>query len=58
MNFASNLPEQPTNSTESKFKETLPEQPTCYENSLILSIQNTKQFIKSFMYLTKKLFML
>lgn len=42
MNFASNLPEQPTR----------------YENSLNLSIQNTKRFIQSLMYLTKKLFML
>ncbi len=34
----------------------LPEQPT-YDN-MGLSIQKTKRFIKSLMYLTKKLFML
>lgn len=33
----------------------LPEQPTRYENNLI---QNTSQFVRSMMYLTKKLFML
>ena len=42
MNFATNLPEQPTN-TESKFKETL------HENL---------RFLKSVLYLTKKIFML
>jgi len=42
MNFATNLPEQPT-ITESKFKETLRE---------------NLQFIKSLLYLTKKIFML
>lgn len=41
MNFASNLPEQPT-----------------YENGLNVKVQQTKKFIKSLMYLTKKLFML
>jgi len=42
MNFAANLPELPTN-TESKFKETLRE---------------NLRFLKSLMYLTKKVFML
>lgn len=42
MNFASNLPEQPTS----------------YETGLEVKIQQTKRFIKSVMYLTKKLFML
>lgn len=42
MNFATNLPEQPT-ITESKFKETL---------------RSNLQFIKSLLYLTKKIFML
>ncbi len=42
MNFASNLPEQPTS----------------YDIGLSAKIQKTKQFIKSLMYLTKKLFML
>ena len=36
----------------------LPEQPTSYDNGVNLSIQKTKRFIKSLMYLTKKLFML
>ena len=39
MNIATNLPEQPTNSTESKFKETLKE---------------NLRFLKSVLYLTKK----
>ncbi len=43
MNIATNLPEQPTNSTESKFKETLKE---------------NLRFLKSVLYLTKKVFML
>jgi hypothetical protein len=42
MNIATNLPEQPTN-TESKFKETLREH---------------LRFLKSVLYLTKKVFML
>lgn len=42
MNIAANLPEQPTN-TESKFKETLRE---------------NLRFLKSVLYLTKKVFML
>lgn len=42
MNFATNLPEQPTNS-DSKFKETLRE---------------NLRFLKSVLYLTKKVFML
>ncbi len=42
MNIASNLPELPTNN-ESKFKETL---------------KNNFQFLKSLVYLTKKIFML
>ena len=42
MNFATNLPEQPT-FNESKFKETLRE---------------NLQFFKGLMYLTKKIFML
>lgn len=42
MNFASNLPEQPTLKA-SKFKE---------------SLQESLQFLKSLFYLTKKLFML
>lgn len=42
MNLATNLPEQPT-FTESKFKETLRE---------------NLRFIKSLLYLTKKIFML
>jgi hypothetical protein len=42
MNFATNLSEQPTN-TDSKFKETLRE---------------NLRFLKSLMYLTKKIFML
>lgn len=42
MNIATNLPEQPTN-TESKFKETLRE---------------NLRFLKSVLYLTKKVFML
>jgi len=42
MNFAPNLPEQPTN----------------YESKLYSSVQNTGRFIKSLMYLTKKIFML
>ena len=42
MNFAPNLSEQPTND-ESKFKET---------------IKENLQFIKSLVYLTKKIFML
>jgi hypothetical protein len=42
MNLISNLPEQPT-FNESKFKETLRE---------------NLQFLKSLMYLTKKIFML
>jgi len=42
MNFTANLPELPTN-TESKFKETLRE---------------NLRFLKSLMYLTKKIFML
>lgn len=42
MNFATNLPEQPT-FTESKFKETL---------------RSNLQFLKSLLYLTKKVFML
>lgn len=41
MNFATNLPEQPTN--ESKFRET---------------IQENLKFLKSLVYLTKKIFML
>ncbi len=41
MNFASNLPEQPT-----------------YENGLYVKVKQTTRFIKSLMYLTKKLFML
>lgn len=41
MNFASNLPEQPT-----------------YKMGLSAKIHRTKQFLKSLMYLTKKLFML
>ncbi len=36
----------------------LPEQPTTYENSFFESVDKTKQFIKSLMYLSKKLFML
>jgi hypothetical protein len=42
MNYAANLPELPTNS-ESKFKETL---------------RQNLRFIKSLLYITKKLFML
>lgn len=42
MNFATNLPEQPT-INESKFKETL---------------RTNLKFLKSLLYLTKKLFML
>lgn len=42
MNFATNLPEQPT-FNESKFKETLRE---------------NLRFLKSLLYLTKKVFML
>lgn len=42
MNFATNLPEQPTNDP-SKFKET---------------VKENVQFIKSLVYLTKKIFML
>ena len=42
MNYAANLPEEPT-FNESKFKETLRE---------------NLRFLKSLMYLTKKLFML
>ncbi|CAH8282760.1 hypothetical protein EV196_101614 [Mariniflexile fucanivorans] len=42
MNFATNLPEQPT-FNESKFKET---------------VRENLQFLKSLMYLTKKIFML
>jgi hypothetical protein len=42
MNFATKLPEQPTN-IDSKFKETLRE---------------NLRFLKSLMYLTKKVFML
>lgn len=42
MKFATNLPEQPTN-TESKFRETLRE---------------NLQFLKSLLYITKKVFML
>jgi hypothetical protein len=42
MNIATNLPEQPTN-YDSKFKETLRE---------------NLQFLKSLVYLTKKVFML
>lgn len=42
MNFASNLPEQPT-IKESKFRETL---------------QENLKFLKSLAYLTKKVFML
>ncbi len=42
MNFATNLPEQPTN-RESKFKETLRE---------------NARFLKSLLYITKKVFML
>ena len=43
MNFATNLPEQPTTNTESKFKETLRE---------------NLRFFKSLLYITKKVFML
>ncbi len=42
MNIATNLPEQPTND-ESKFKET---------------VKENLQFLKSLVYLTKKIFML
>lgn len=42
MNFTTNLPEQPTN-TDSKFKETLRE---------------NLRFLRSLLYLTKKVFML
>lgn len=42
MNFASNLPEQPTHFT----------------NGILMNVKNTGRFIKSLMYLTKKLFML
>tara|TARA_R110002050_G_scaffold293182_1_gene449404 strand:+ start:76740 stop:76946 length:207 start_codon:yes stop_codon:yes gene_type:complete len=42
MNIAANLPEQPTNG-ESKFKET---------------VKENLQFLKSLVYLTKKIFML
>ncbi len=42
MNFASNLPKQPTN----------------YESKLYTSLQNTGRFIKSMLYLAKKIFML
>lgn len=42
MNFATNLPEQPT-LNESKFKETL---------------KSNLRFLKSLLYLTKKIFML
>ena len=42
MNFATNLPEQPTKE-ESKFKET---------------VKHNVQFLKSLVYLTKKIFML
>lgn len=42
MNFAPNLPKQPTN----------------YESKLNSSLQSTGRFIKSLMYLTKKVFML
>ena len=41
MNFASNLPKQPT-----------------YEIGLYVKLKHTERFIKSLMYLTKKLFML
>lgn len=39
------------------FASNLQEQPT-YENGLHVKLQQTKRFIKSLMYLTKKLFML
>ena len=42
MSIATNLPEQPTNN-ESKFKET---------------VKENLQFVKSLLYLTKKIFML
>jgi len=42
MDIASNLPEQPTNN-QSKFKDT---------------VKSNLQFIKSLVYLTKKIFML
>ena len=42
MNFATNLPEQPTND-ESKFEETL---------------KNHMRFVKGLLFITKKLFML
>jgi len=42
MNFATNLPERPTND-DSKFRET---------------VKNNIQFFKSLVYLTKKVFML
>ena len=40
------------------FAPNLPEQPTSYETALEVKIEQTKRFIKSLMYLTKKLFML
>jgi len=43
MNVATNLPERPTKSRESKFKETL---------------RGNLNFLKSVLYLTKKIFML
>ncbi len=42
MNFASNLPEQPTR----------------YESKIYGNLNHTKHFFKSLLYLTKKLFML
>ncbi|MGY0391332.1 hypothetical protein ACW5R3_02075 [Bizionia sp. KMM 8389] len=40
------------------FAPNLSKQPTRYDNSFILSVQNTGTFIRSVLYLTKKLFML
>lgn len=43
MNIAKNLPEQPTNNSQSKIKE---------------SLSGNLDFIKGILYLTKKIFML